>query len=91
MNFPKLDQLLAVSMMAGAMMLKVDILTAKIHTVEELKDWTKRSVWSKTTLITSGVGVAGVDPPSCKMDTFFLVSLALSLPIYRHFQSNGVN
>ena len=38
LNFPKLDQLLAVSMMAGAMMLKVDILTAKIHTVEELKD-----------------------------------------------------
>ena len=28
---------------------------------------------------------------TCKMDTFFLVSLALSMPIYRHFQSNGDN
>ena len=34
------------------------------RTVKELKDWTNRTVWSKTTLITGGVGGAGVDPPS---------------------------
>ena len=48
-------------------------------------------LWSKTALITGGVGRTGMGPPSYKMDTFFLVSLALSLPIYRHFQSNGDN
>ena len=48
-------------------------------------------LWSKTTLITGGVGRTVVSPPSWKIDTFFLMSLALSLPIYRHFQSNGVN
>ena len=46
-------------------------------------------IWSKTTLIESGVGGAGVDPPPTKMDTFFLRSLALSVPIYINFQSNG--
>ena len=53
----------------------------------------QNTVWSKTTLITRGVGVAGpgVDPPTCKMDTFFLRSLAISIPIYRNFQSNGAN
>ena len=30
-----------------------------------------------------------VDPPFYKTGTFFLGSLALSLPIYRNFQSNG--
>ena len=34
------------------------------------------------------MGGAGVDPPSCKTGTFFVRSLALSEPIYRHFQSN---
>ena len=48
-------------------------------------------VWSKTTLITSSVGGSGVDPPPRKMNTFFLRSLTLSVPIYRHFQSNGDN
>ena len=28
------------------------------------------SLWSKTTLITGGVGGTWVDPPSCKMATF---------------------
>ena len=37
------------------------------------------------------VGGAGVDPPSWKMDTFFLGSLALSVPIYGNFHSNGAN
>ena len=45
---------------------------------------------SKTTLITSCVVGTGVNPPYCKMDRFFLRSLALSIPIYRNFQSNGV-
>ena len=52
---------------------------------------TPQSVQSKTTLIMSSVGGAAVDPPPRKMNTFFLRSLALSVPIYRHFQSNGDN
>ena len=55
------------------------------------KDWTKRYIWSKTTLIASDVGRTRVDLPPTKMDTFFLRSLALSVPIYRNFQSNGAN
>ena len=53
------------------------------------KDSTKRYLWSKTILTTGSVGGPGVDPPPRKMNTFFLRSLALSVPIYRHFQSNG--
>ena len=41
------------------------------HTVKPKSPCTIRSVWSKTTLITGCVGGAGMDPPSCKMDTFF--------------------
>ena len=59
------------------------------HTVGELKDWTKRNLWSKTTLIVSSVSGAEVNPPICKMGTFYHRSLALSVPIYRNFQSNG--
>ena len=58
-------------------------------TVGELKDWTKRNLCSKTTLIASSVSGAGVNPPFCKMGIFFLRSLALSISIYRNFQSNG--
>ena len=61
------------------------------NTVELMCLCTIYSVWSKTTLITVGVGGTGVDPPSCKMSTFFLGSLALSMPICRNFQSNGAN
>ena len=43
---------------------------------------TNAILWSKTTLTTGSVGGAGVDPPPRKTDTFFLVSLALSVPIY---------
>ena len=34
-----------------------------------------------------------MDPPSCKMDTFFLMSLALNLPIhiYRRFANRRVS
>ena len=58
-------------------------------TVEGKCLYTICSVWSKTTLITGSVGGTGVDPPSCKTSTFFLRSLALRVPIYRNFQSNG--
>ena len=44
------------------------------------------SVWSKTTLNTGGVRVAGVDPHSCKMKTSFLMSLALRMEIFNNFQ-----
>ena len=50
---------------------------------------TPQSAWSKITLITSSVGGAGEDPPSCKTNIFFLRSLALSVPIYRNFQEGG--
>ena len=33
------------------------------------------------------MGGPGGDPPPRKIDTFFLGSLALSVPIYRYFQS----
>ena len=50
------------------------------------KNWIKRHMWSKTTLITSGVGGEGVDLPPRKLSTFSLRSLALRviriLPIY---------
>ena len=60
--------------------------TRYLNTVGSLKDWTNRSVWSKTTLITGGVGGAGADTPTCKTSTPLLRSLALSsVPIYRNF------
>ena len=62
--------------------------TRYLNTVGSLKDWTNRSVWSKTTLITGGVGGERVNPPSWKTGKFFLRSLTLSEPIYRNFQSN---
>ena len=43
-------------------------------------EWQDSCLWSKW-----------VDPPSCKTNNFFLRSLALSVPIYRNFQSNGAN
>ena len=55
------------------------------------KDSTKRYLWSKIILTTGSVGEPGVDPPPRKINTFFLRPLALSVPIYRHFQSNGAN
>ena len=71
------------------LLLKIMFFRNILHKVGSLKDWRNRSVWSKTTLISGGVGGAGVDPPSWKTDTFFLRSMALSLSIYRNFQSNG--
>ena len=42
-------------------------------------------LWSKTTLIASCVGGKGANPPTQKMRKNFLMSLALSMPIYRNF------
>ena len=47
------------------------VMLNNVCTVGELKDWTKRHLWSKTTLIASSVRRAGVNPPFCKMGTFF--------------------
>ena len=54
------------------------------------KDRTKRDFRSKPTLFRGGVCGRWVNPPFCKMATFFHRSLALSMPIYRNFQSKGV-
>ena len=54
-----------------------------------IKGFNNHPVWNKTTLITGGVGGAGVVPPSWKKGTIFLWSLVLSVPIHRNFQSNG--
>ena len=62
-----------------------------ISTVGGKKDSTKRYLWSKTIITTGSVGRPGVDPPPRKINSFFLRSLALSVPIYRHFQLNGAN
>ena len=68
---------------------EADFFSTCIHTVGELKDWTKCHLWSKTTLNTGGMGGAGVDPPTCKMGTFFLMSLTLTEPSLNNFQLNG--
>ena len=51
-------------------------------THKEINDCTTCSVWSKTALIIGGVG-AGADSQTCKTGTFFLMSLALFVPIFR--------
>ena len=47
------------------------------------------SVCYKSTQTTDGVAVAGAYPPTSKLGTFLLWSLALSMPIYSNFQING--
>ena len=47
------------------------------------------SVCYKTTQTTGAVGMAGAYPPTSKLGTFLLWSLALSMPIYSNFQING--
>ena len=59
-----------------------------VNTLQDRKDFTNTLLWSKTTQTTGGVGGAGVDPPTWKMTSIFLVSFAFCMPIYRHFQSN---
>ena len=51
----------------------------------------KRYLRGKTILTAGSVGRPGVGPSPRKINTFFLRSLALSVPIYWHFQSNGAN
>ena len=60
-----------------------------VDTVKDKNLCTIACFWSKTTLIASSVCEIGVNPPLRKINTFCLRSLALSVPIYRHFQSNG--
>ena len=62
-----------------------------VCTVKDKNLCTIACFWSKTTLIASSVCEIGVNPPLRKINTFCLRSLALSVPIYRHFQSNGDN
>ena len=47
--------------------------------------WTIRSVLSKTTQITGDVGEAEAVPPTCKVGTFFLMSLTLTESIFNNF------
>ena len=51
--------------------------------------WTERILWSKTTQTTGCVGGTWEDPPTCKMGTFFLMSLTLTEPGLNNFQLNG--
>ena len=48
---------------------------------------------NKNTLTTGSLGGPGpgVDPPPIKMNAHVPRSLTLSVPIYRHFQTNGDN
>ena len=55
-----------------------------LPTVGEWKDWTKRNLWSKTTLNTGGIGIL----PLVKWGHFFM-SLTLTEPSLNNFQSNG--
>ena len=50
------------------------------YSCEQKRLHTPQSIWSKTTLITSNTGRAGVNPAPRKIDTFILRSLALSVP-----------
>ena len=63
-----------------------------VYTVGELNDLTNRSIWSKTTLYllqAVWVGQGWILPLEKQVCTFFLRSLALRVPIYKNFQSNG--
>ena len=64
------------------------------HTLHWYSIWTYISLcplplYSKTTLITGGVGGAGL--PTCKMGTFFQIPLALTMPISNNFLFNGAS
>ena len=67
---------------------EIKIVGPQSYTVVEICLRTKASVWSKTSLNTGGVGGTGEDPPTCKMETFFM-SLTLTEPIFNNFQLNG--
>ena len=57
-----------------------------ITTVVDRKDCTPALLWSKTTRTTGGVGGTWEDPPTCKMGTFFLMSLTLTEPSLNNFK-----
>ena len=61
------------------------------RTVGELKDWTKRNLWCKTTLNTSGMRGARADPPTCKMGTFFLCPCSFFVQSLRLSHSHPFN
>ena len=56
------------------------------YTVVDIKDCTHALLWSKTTRTTGCVGGTWEDPPTCKMGTFFLMSLTLTEPILSNIQ-----
>ena len=51
--------------------------------------WPLASVWSKITLNTGNMCGARADPQTLKMSRFFLMSLALCMPIFNNFQKYG--
>ena len=62
---------------------------SSVHdTVVEIKDWQNAILWSKTTQTTGSVDGIWEDSPTCKMGAFFLMSLTLTEPILKKFQSN---
>ena len=68
------------------------IVCFKIHTVGEKRIEQNIIYGVKLPLLQAVcAGQGGVDPPPRKMNTFFIRSLALSVPIFRHLQSNGAN
>ena len=69
--------------------LHVDKMVTLVHTLSLKSLHRLSSVRYKTTQTTGGVGVAGACPPTSKLGTFLLWSLALIMPIYRNFQKNG--
>ena len=59
-----------------------------LYTVGGKKDWTKRNIWSKTTLIASGVGGARANNYTCTKGTFFVMSLTLKSLISPFLREN---
>ena len=83
-NFTKFDKkkfILTISSYFGAKNWYLDTWNLS-YTVSGHKSLSTASVWSKTTLIIGGVGGAGIDSPSWKTFKFFLMPLALSVPIF---------
>ena len=67
------------------------VFISQIHTLSLISLSGLSSVCYKTTLTTGGVGVARAGPPTSKLGTLLLWSLALSMPIYSNFQINGAS
>ena len=67
------------SLISGGKLLQIIL-----RTLEEKSHHTKASVWSKTSLNTGCIGGTWVDPPTCKMTIFFLMSLRRIHPCSAH-------